>query len=277
LPANPPKGADAFDGLPNAEKLMRQLGFSESECSIYFSLLDKASGDPIDALVGQAPMSSSDAEHAINSLVDKGLVRVSSNKLEAAEPKQFIARIQDTKRLEASRNLESITEASSRLLSLIEPRFWEVRLGVRPEDILEPLPTLEEMEVRTVRVIGDSMKQVLISAESFSWFAKIREEAYQATDRGVKFRVLMSTKNHEAMSRAREATSMGMSVRTHPEDWYPVRGTLGDDSQLVFLIWATQDKGPKPKYFRPHYSRNVGMIRVFADAFEKRWADANTI
>ncbi|HZY95299.1 MAG TPA: helix-turn-helix domain-containing protein [Candidatus Bathyarchaeia archaeon] len=277
MPASQPKGAEAFEGLRNAEKLMRQLGFSEGEYTIYFSLLDKPSGEPIDAIVGRSGISSSDAERAINGLVDKGLVRVSSNKLEASEPKQFIARIQDIKRLEASRNLESITEASSRLLSLIEPRFWEVRLGVRPEDILEPLPTLEEMEVRTVRVIGDSRKKVLISAESFSWFVKIQEEAYQASERGVKFRVLMSTKDHEALSRAREASNMGMSVRTHQEDWYPVRGTLGDDSQLVFLIWATQDKGPKPKYFRPHYSRNVGMIRVFADAFEKRWAEAKPI
>src|SRR5713226_4653413 len=176
---------------------MKELGFSQSECSIYFSLLEKPSGEAIDTLVAGAGVSSQDAERAINSLVDKGVVRVSSNRLEAAEPRQFIARMEDLKRMEVSRKLENLTDTSSRLLSLLEPQFWEVRLGIRPEDILEPLPTLEAMEVRTVRVVANSTRLVSISAESFGWFTKIREEASLATERGVKFRILMSAKNKE--------------------------------------------------------------------------------
>lgn len=257
---------------------MKELGFSQSECSIYFLLLERSSGEAIDTLVARAGVSSQDAERAINSLVDKGVVRVSSNRLEAAEPKLFIARMQDLKRMEVSQKLENLTDTSSRLLSLLEPQFWEVRLGIRPEDILEPLPTLEAMEVRTVRVVASSTRLVSISAESFGWFTKIREEVSLATERGVKFRILMSAKNKETTSRAEEAKTMGMNVRMHPEDWYPVRGTLGDDKELVFLIWATREKNvDKPKYFRPHYSRNLGMIRVFSDAFEKRWAEAKPI
>ncbi len=261
-----------------AEKLMKQLGFSDSESSIYFSLLEKPAGEAVEQLLAHSSISSEEAERAIKSLVDKGVVRVTSNRLEASEPKHFIARLQDLKRLEVSRTLESLNETSSRLLSVLEPYFWETRLGIRPEEILEPLPTLEDMEVRTVRVLGNAARQVLISAETFGWFNKIREEAYRATERGVKFRILMSVKNLEAAHIAQEARDMGMHVRTEREDWYPVRGTLGDNRELVFLIWATPEKGvQRPKYFRPHYSRNEGMIRVFADAFEKRWSEAKSV
>lgn len=223
-------------------------------------------------------MSTEEAEKAIKNLVDKGVVKIASNRLEAAEPKQFIARVQDLKRLEVSRSMESLTQASSSLLSILEPHYWETRLGIRPEEVLEPLPTLEDMEIRTVRVLGNTTRQALISAESFGWFSKIREEAQRAIERGVKFRILMSVKNVEATQKAQDAKAMGMEVRTHREDWYPVRGTLGDNRELVFLIWAKPERGShRPKYFRPHYSRNEGMIRVFSDAFEKRWAEAKNV
>jgi len=53
---------------------------------------------------------------------------------------------------------------------------------------------------------------------------------------------------------------------------------LSDDNELVFLIWATNERnGRRPKFFRPHFTKNDGMIRVFADAFDKRWSDASPI
>ncbi len=261
-----------------AQKLMEELGFSREGCSIYFSLLEKPAGETIEHLLAHSSFSSRDAERAVKELVEKGIVRVSSNKLEASEPKQFVARIQDMKRTEMSRDLDALNTKSTRLLSLLEPQYWELRLGVKPEDLLEPLPTLEEMEIRTVKVIANASRNVSISAETFSWFGKVKEEVYRAIERGVKFRLLMTAKDMEAGSRAREAKGLGIEVRQPKEDWYPVRGTLSDDKELVFLIWATNERnGRRPKFFRPHFTKNNGMIRVFADAFDKRWSDASPI
>ncbi|TMI60562.1 hypothetical protein E6H14_00375 [Candidatus Bathyarchaeota archaeon] len=163
-------------------------------------------------------------------------------------------------------------------MSLLEPQYWELRLGVKPEDLLEPLPTLEEMEIKTVKVIANASRKVSISAETFGWFGKVKEEVYRAIERKVKFRLLMTAKDPEAVSRAREAMGLGIEVRQPREDWYPVRGTLSDDKELVFLIWATNERnGRRPKFFRPHFTKNNGMIRVFADAFDKRWSDASLI
>lgn len=261
-----------------AVQLLRELGFSESECSIYFYLLEKPSGEAVDNVLASSRASAMETETAIKNLVERGLLKVASNRLEASEPKLFIHRLQELKRLELSRNLELLNSKTARLLSVLEPQYWEARLGVRPEDLLEPLSTLEEMEVRTVRVVGNSTREVSISAESFGWFGKIREEAYRAVERGVRFRVLMVTKDHETRRRAAEVKTLGMEVKQPREDWYPVRGTLGDDRELVFLIWIAKERdAQRAKYFRPHYSVNPGMARVFADAFERRWREAEPI
>src|SRR5438093_12980448 len=126
--------------------------------------------------------------------MEKYIVIVSNKKLETYEPKLFVATIQDMKRTEMSRDLDSLNAKSTRLLSLLEPQYWELRLGVKPEDLLEPLSTLEEMEVRTVRAIANATRNVSISAETFRRLGKVKEELYRALERGVKFRLLMTAK-----------------------------------------------------------------------------------
>ena len=262
-------------------QLMLQLGFTQGECEIYFSLLDRPEGEPIDSVLTGAKMSQGLAESALKSLVDKGLVNVSSNRLEAVEPRVFLSRFQERKRQELSKGLELVSSRSAKLLSLLEPQYWEKRLGIKPEDLLEPLSSLEEMELRTVRVIGDAAREVCISAETFGWFEKVQEEMYRALERGVKFRVLMLARDKETLERVREVKKLGVDIRQSREDWYPVRGTLGDNRQLVFLIWAEQEGKGRPvgkaRFFRPHYTKNEGMIRVFRDAFDKRWTEASKI
>jgi sugar-specific transcriptional regulator TrmB len=262
-------------------QLMLDLGFTQGECEIYFSLIERPEGEPIDSVLTGAKMSQGLAESALKSLVDKGLVNVSSNRLDAVEPRVFLSRFQERKRQELSKGLEVLNSRAARLLSLLEPQYWEKRLGIKPEDLLEPLNGLEEMELRTVRVIGDASREVCISAETFGWFGKVQEEMYRALERGVKFRVLMLARDKETLARAREVRKLGVDIRQSREDWYPVRGTLGDNRQLVFLIWAEQEGKGRPagkaRFFRPHYTKNEGMIRVFRDAFDKRWTEASKI
>ena len=261
----------------NAKRLMKGLGFSEDECSVYFELLNKPTGDSIEGVLSQSKIGSHETQEAVKSLVEKGLLRITSNRLEAAEPKIFVSKIQEMNRQELTRKLETLSENASQLLSILEPLFWETRLGIKPEDILEPLRDLGQMEVKTVAVIGDATREVLVSAETFGWFSKVQEEIYRARERGVKFRVLMTPKDPDTQRRAGELKKLGLEVRQPKEDWYPVRGTLADNKELVFLIWANHEKGKPAKYFRPHFSTNAGMIRVFADAFERRWMDSRQL
>ncbi len=254
---------------------MKELGFSEGECTIYFDLLTKPEGEAIDNILTHSKGPSGKTEDAVKGLVDKGLVRITSNRLEVSEPKLFLSKLQEEKRFEMSRQLETVNSTATRLLSILEPQYWEARLGVKPEELLEPLPTLEAMELQTIRILADATKEVSISAENFGWFDKVREEVDRGIDRGVRFRVLMKVKDTETGQRAEELRRMKIQVRLSQEEWYPVRGTLGDDRELVFLIWTGRESAvERPKFYRPHYSKNPGMIRVFADAFERRWAEA---
>ncbi len=258
-----------------AERAMKELGFSENECSIYFDLLARPEGDAIDNILAHSKGPSGNTEEAIKGLVDKGLVRITSNRLEVSEPKLFLSKLQEERRLEMSRQMETVNTTATRLLAVLEPQYWEARLGVKPQDLLEPLPTLEAMELQTIRILANASKEVSISVENFGWYDKVREEVDRAIERGVRFRVLMKVKDKETAQRAEELSRMKIQVRQSQEEWYPVRGTLSDDKELVFLIWTGRESEvERPKFYRPHYTRNSGMIRVFADAFERRWEQA---
>ena len=256
---------------------MKELGFSEEECSIYFDLLVKPEGEAIETILAHSKGPSGRAEDAVKGLVDKGLVKIKSNKLEIAEPKISLSKLQEAKRLAMSREMETVTTTANRLVAILDPQYWEARLGVKPEDLLEPLPSLEEMELQTIRILSNASKDVAISAENFSWFDKVREEIDRGLDRGVRFRVLMKVKDDTTTQRMEELRRMKIQVRESKEEWYPVRGTLRDDRELVFLIWTGRESEvERPKFYRPHYTKNPGMIRVFNDAFEKRWAEAHS-
>lgn len=257
-----------------ASRIMKELGFSDNETSLYLQLLGKPEAEPIESAISHSVKN----EDAIRNLVEKGLVRIVSNRLEAVEPKLFIQKLQDSRRVELSQSFEQLAARASRLLSILEPQYWESRLGIKPEELLEPLPNLGEMEVRTVRTIAHATKNIRIVAETFRWFDKVAEEIYQARERGVGLRLLLMATDSETMRRASELKRSGAEVRQLKEDWYPVRGTLCDDTELVFLIWASREsESQRPKYFRPHYTRNPGMIRVFADAFERWWTEAKPL
>jgi len=256
---------------------MKELGFSEIECSIYFDLLAKPEGEAIETILSQAKGPSVGAEEAVKGLVDKGLVKIRSNKLEISEPKLSLSKLQEDKRLEMSREMETVHTTANRLVALLEPQYWEARLGVKPEDLLEPLPSLEAMELQTIRILANASRDVALSAENFSWFDRVREEIDRGLDRGVRFRVLMKVKDSVTGQRKDELKRMKILVRESKEEWYPVRGTLTDEGELVFLIWTGRESEiERPKFYRPHYTKNPGMIRVFADAFEKRWAEARS-
>lgn len=255
-------------------RLLRSLGFTNSESSIYFSLLDRPEGEAIDKIILNFGIPPSEAEEAIKKLASRGMVKVVSNRLEAADPRQFLGRILDERRKELEKSMDETSKTILTLQKNLEMLYWEKRLGIRPEEIIQPLDSLSEMEGQTAAIVGKAKKEILIFAQTFGWYEKIREVFLKALQRGVKAKVLMIAPDEYTSKRARELKKYGVAVRQVGEEWYPVRGTLIDGEELVFLIWATEKKGiSRPIYYRPHYTRNPGLIRIFSDAFLKRWEE----
>ncbi len=262
--------------LEDTRELMRKLGFSEGETSIYLTLLSSTQAIPIDRILDNSGMSTSLAEEAIRTLAERGAVRTVSNALEAVDPNVMLSRVLEEKRMEMERVLEASEEAASTLRKLLVPTYSESKLGIKPEEIVEPLENLEKMELQTVKIISNAQKEIKIFAESFGWYEKVREELFKSHDRGVKTHVLMLVIDEYAKKRARELESLGVQVRHCIEEWYPVRGTLVDENELVFLIWATKKTGTQhPAFYRPHYTKNAGLIRIFSDAFKTRWQESS--
>jgi sugar-specific transcriptional regulator TrmB len=260
-----------------SRELMKRLGFSDDECSIYFKLLSNPQAIPIDKLLLESGMSTAQAEQAIRTLAERGAVKTISNALEAVDPNPMLSRVLDEKRSQAEQMLMSYEETASLLSRQLVPKYSESKLGIKPEDIVEPLTSLEEMELQTVKIISNAQQEIKIFAETFGWYEKVREELFKAHDRGVKINVLMQAMDDSAQKRANELESLGIEVRHCAEEWYPVRGTLVDETELVFLIWATKKKGtPRPAFYRPHYTRNLGLTRVFSDAYRIWWQECKS-
>jgi len=258
--------------------LLVSLGLSAGESKVYLKLLAQPEGEMLDKVVTAFGIPTPIAEDALRSLSDKGLVRVSSNRVEVVQPRLVLQRILDQRKRTLENELSRQTTTALDLEKLLEPVYWENRLGIRPEDIIEPLRDLPDMELRTARILGGASREVFIFAETFGWYEKVRESIFQAHDRGVDMRILMMVKDPSTEQRDKELRGLGIQVRHCAEEWYPVRGTLVDDQELVFVVWATKkSETPRPIYFRPNYTKNQGLIRIFRDAFQKRWEEAQSI
>jgi sugar-specific transcriptional regulator TrmB len=258
--------------------LLVSLGLSAGESRVYLKLLAQPEGEMLDKVVTAFGIPAPIAEDAVKSLSDKGLVRISSNRVEVVQPRLVLQRMLDARKRTLENELSEQTATALDLEKLLEPVYWENRLGIRPEDIIEPLRDLPDMELRTARILGGATREVFIFAETFGWYEKVRESIFQAHDRGVGMKVLMMVKDSSTQQRAKELRGLGIQVRHCAEEWYPVRGTLVDDQELVFVVWATKkSEVPRPIYFRPNYTKNQGLIRIFRDAFQKRWEEAQSI
>jgi sugar-specific transcriptional regulator TrmB len=259
-------------------KALEELGLSSGESKLYLHLLSQPEGEALDKAVAGFGLPEEVAEDSLKSLADKGLVRVSRNRVEAVQPRLVLQTILEQRRKSFENQIAQENSVASALEKILEPIYWENRMGVRSEEIIEPLRDLADMEVRTARMLVNATGETFIFAETFGWYEKIREALYQAHDRGVRIRILMMASDELTRKRAKELQSIGVQVRHCTEEWYPVRGTLVDDQELIFLIWATRKRDVlRPVYYRPHYTKNAGLIRIFRDAFHHRWEEGREV
>lgn len=258
-------------------ELLRSFGLSDHECRIYFSLLDKPEGESLDAIISTYDIPPQKVERVMGNLVEKELVIVKSNKMKANDPKQFLSKIVEEKRLETEKILQEFFKNASILERILEPIYLEKRLGIRPKELLETIDDIKEMEKRTSKIIAEADGEIFIFAEKFDWYENVKEDFKKALSSGVNAKVLMMIIDEYTNKRAKELKELGAEVRHCVEKWYPVRGTMIDDDELIFVIWATKKNVARPIHFKPHYTKNIGLLRIFSDAFKKRWDEARPI
>ncbi|MCX8204124.1 MAG: phospholipase D-like domain-containing protein [Candidatus Nezhaarchaeota archaeon] len=250
--------------------MLSRLGLSQREASVYLRAIDTGS-----ISLGEASktlgLKEDEAKALLEGMVAKGVLKPHDGAYEPSKPRDAVSSLLKLKVDEVNIFLQHLHHDASRLLTLLDQYYAERREGVRLSLLLEPLESLEAMEVRTVDMINSATNEVDIFTAGFGWLDKVIEAIYAAKSRGVALRVLMRVVDEASRENARRLLEAGVEVKSQREAWYPLRGTIVDGRRLVFLIWATERK---TKYYRPHYTENEGMIVVFKEAFEKRWREA---
>ncbi len=255
---------------------MTNLGLTDIQAKIYLASI-KTANSTIEDMAREIRVHLADAERAVERLVELGLLKfgVEPNRFEATAPSRGIKILEKERMRSLNREISRLQDMSQTLRRFLQDQYTERRLGMKPEELLESLPSLGEMELRTVRMVDEAEKDVAFFTASFGWYAKIREALQGAMNRGVIVRALMKIPDELSQSVAKELVDNKVSVRVAMEEWYPLRGTIVDSAQAVFVIWATQKaRVEMPVYYRPTYTRNLGIVKVFLDAFERRWETA---
>jgi sugar-specific transcriptional regulator TrmB len=260
---------------------LRRAGLGAYESEAYFALLSereltaediaKMTSIPITRVYG-----------TLEQLIQKGFARVVQSRpkrFHAISPEQAKREYLTHLRRTFETNLLSIEEVMGHLQKDVEPLYVESHLQVKPEELLEPLEDLRSMERRTVEYVQNARKEVLISTALFSWLPKIKPHLKNALARGVKIRILMQASQTQVGRPLNELSARGAQVRDTREPWHPVRGTLIDNRDLIFVIWAAEEveRYWNPIVYTPHHTKNQGLIRIFRDSFDFRWTNAKRV
>ena len=257
---------------------LKQAGLTTYESQAYLALLSKRlmtaeeisekTSVPITRVYG-----------TLEQLMQKGFAKIvlgRPKRFHAVSPEQAKREYVTHLRESFEADLLTIDETLRHLQRQVEPIYVDSHLQVKAEELLEPLADLRAMEKRTIDYINGASDEVLISTALFSWLPKVKAPIREAVRRGAKVRVLMQFGDVQFKGYRGELTRFGVQVMESPDPWHPVRGTLVDGKDLVFVIWAAEEaeRHWNPIVYTPNHTKNPGLIRIFRESFLFRWANS---
>jgi len=254
---------------------LRSIGFTDADIEVYELIVKKGESDRED-LLKKSGLRKDQFEEVLSKLLSYGAVEVNGATIVPASPKAFLQKYLRQHEVEHELQLVELRNKINGLQSMLEPVFVERRLGIRLEELWEIIDGLPAMEMETVKMISRSRSEICVLAEQFSWYPKVREELISALDRKVKVKVLLLVNNEGMEERLEEMKRFGIEARQATCEWRSVRFTISDTSELVFLVWAKKSSESKI-YYRPGYTKNLGLVSVFRDSFELLWKKAKEL
>ncbi len=254
---------------------LKTLGFTDSDILVYEFLVREGESDK-GAVAKGTGIAVDRLDEILSRLVSYGAIEMAGNIVSPVSPKAFLNRHLRKKEIELELQMAELKNAANELQSMLEPIYSEKKYGLRLEEIFQTFEGLPLMEMETVKMVSRSRQEINIFVERFNWYYKVREELISALDRRVKVKVLLLTYSDENRERVEDMKRIGIEVRRVEGEWRNTRFTISDKSELVFLFWASKT-GDSRIYYRPGYTKNPGMVCVFADAFEHLWEKASPL
>ena len=260
---------------------LRRIGLTSYESEAYLALLksreltaeeiSKMTSVPITRVYG-----------TLEQLMQKGFARIVESrpkKFHAISPEEAKREYLTHVRRNFETNLLTMEETMRDLQRQVEPIYVESHLQVKAEELLESLEDLRVMEKRTSEYVQEASKEVLISTALFSWLPKLKPQLRNALARGVSVKILMQFADSQVKRHLDDLRDMGAQIRDTPDPWHPVRGTLVDNRDLIFVIWAAEEaeRHWNPIVYTPNHTKNPGLIRIFRESFLYRWSDSKKL
>jgi sugar-specific transcriptional regulator TrmB len=260
---------------------LRRVGLTAYESEAYLALLSKRELTAED-VAGQTSVPITRVYGTLEQLMQKGFARIvlsRPKRFHAVAPGEAKREYLTQLRRNFEQDLLSIEEVMRSMQRQVEPIYVESHLQVKAEELLEPLDSLKVMEKRTREYVETATDEILISTALFSWLPNVRIQLRDALRRGAKLRILMQLANSQMIKHLNELSEMGAQIRDTRDPWHPVRGTLIDDRELAFLIWAAEESERhwNPIIYTPNHTKNPGLIRIFRESFLFRWQKAKRI
>ena len=260
---------------------LRRIGLTSYESEAYLALLksreltaeeiSKMTSVPITRVYG-----------TLEQLMQKGFARIVESrpkKFQAISPEEAKREYLTHVRRNFETNLLTMEETMRDLQRQVEPIYVESHLQVKAEELLESLEDLRVMEQRTSEYVQEASKEVLISTALFSWLPKLKPQLRNVLARGVNVKILMQFADSQVKRHLDDLRDMGAQIRETPDPWHPVRGTLVDNRDLIFVIWAAEEaeRHWNPIVYTPNHTKNPGLIRIFRESFLYRWSDSKKL
>jgi sugar-specific transcriptional regulator TrmB len=260
---------------------LRRVGLTSYESEAYLALLQrremtaeeisKMTSVPITRVYG-----------TLEQLMRKGFARIVESrpkKFHAISPEKARREYLTHLRRNFETNLLTMEETMGDLQRQVDPIYVESHLQVKAEELLEPLEDLRVMEKRTSDYVQEASQEILISTALFSWLPKLKTQLGNALARGVSVKILVQLADSQVKRHLDVLRDLGAQIRDTPDPWHPVRGTLIDVKDLIFVIWAAEEaeRHWNPIVYTPNHTKNPGLIRVFRESFLYRWSNSKRI
>ncbi|MGA8904537.1 MAG: helix-turn-helix domain-containing protein [Candidatus Bathyarchaeia archaeon] len=264
--------------IARIKEQLRRVGLTSYESEAYLALLQrrevtaeeisKMTSVPITRVYG-----------TLEQLTQKGFARIVESrpkKFHAVSPEEARREYLTQLRRNFETNLLTLGETMGNLQRQVEPIYVESHLQVKAEELLEPLEDLRIMEKRTGDYVQEATEEIMISTALFSWLPKLKTQLRNALARGVSVRILMQLADSRVKRHLDDLKNLGAQIRDTADPWHPVRGTLIDNNDLIFVIWAAEEaeRHWNPIVYTPNHTKNQGLIRIFRESFLYRWSNS---
>lgn len=255
---------------------LKQAGLTTYESQAYLALLSKRVMTA-EEISDKTSVPVTRVYGTLEQLMQKGFAKIVQGRpkrFHAVSPEQAKREYVTHLRESFETELLTIDETLRHLQRQLEPIYVESHLQVKAEELLEPLSDLRVMERRTIDYVNAATDEILISTALFSWLPKVKASLREAVRKGVEVKVLMQFRDTQVKNHVGELSKLGVQFRETLDPWHPVRGTLVDNKELVFVIWAAEEaeRHWSPIVYTPNHTKNPGLIRIFRESFLFRWS-----